>query len=290
MQSIRIAVVYLVVGLLGGLAISAIWSGDEGEFGTTNSVADDALELRLAALEERIAAVATDHARLATAVEQLADTAILDDTAFGSGSGGTASDRRAAALGPDSELDAESGASDAGTAGFAPPRRTRDRQRDLVEQLTSAGFSTGDAQLIETRIEELRVEAMQARYEAMRGGESPDDLRSQFGDGSSALRSELGDEQYERFLEATGRPTSVNVTSVLARSAAETAGLQDGDQIVAYDGKRVFDIRELNGVLLEGEPGEPVLVDVVRDGQPMQLVMPRGPLGISSGFARRGVR
>jgi S1-C subfamily serine protease len=53
-----------------------------------------------------------------------------------------------------------------------------------------------------------------------------------------------------------------------------------GDQIVAYDGRRVFHIRELTEVLLQGEPGAPVIVDIVRDGQAMQLVLPRGPLGI----------
>jgi hypothetical protein len=45
---------------------------------------------------------------------------------------------------------------------------------------------------------------------------------------------------------------------------------------------------ELNALILEGQPGAPVTVDVLRDGQPMQVVMPRGPLGIAGrGFGRR---
>ena len=61
---------------------------------------------------------------------------------------------------------------------------------------------------------------------------------------------------------------------------------QPGDEIVAYDGKRVFDVGELNALTLEGTPGESVVVDVRRDGQNVQLVMPRGPLGITGGGFR----
>jgi hypothetical protein len=32
-----------------------------------------------------------------------------------------------------------------------------------------------------------------------------------------------------------------------------------------------------------GEPGESVVVDITRDGIPMQLVLPRGPIGVSTG-------
>lgn len=37
---------------------------------------------------------------------------------------------------------------------------------------------------------------------------------------------------------------------------------------------------EVNAFSLEGEPGEPVVVEVMRNGQVMQLVLPRGPLGV----------
>jgi hypothetical protein len=59
-----------------------------------------------------------------------------------------------------------------------------------------------------------------------------------------------------------------------------------GDEILAYAGKRIFDMRELNALTLEGTPGESVIVDVRRGGQSVQLVMPRGPLGITGGGFR----
>ena len=287
MKSIRIAVVYLLAGLLGGLAVSAMWSDDADDIGARRAEPEAAVEQRLAALERRVETVLADNARLVAALED-ADRASVAAPAATDSSVEADADARSRVT--NMEEAAEGAAVVAATERGGALRRLRDRDRSVADQLTAAGFSAGDAQLIETRIEELRVEAMQARYEAMRSGEPADTLRGQLADSTTALRSELGDDQYERFLEATGRPTSVNVSGVLARSAAETAGLQDGDQIVAYGGDRVFDIRDLNRVLLEGDPGEPVVVDVVRGGQPMQIVMPRGPLGISSGFTRRGPR
>jgi serine protease Do len=75
----------------------------------------------------------------------------------------------------------------------------------------------------------------------------------------------------------------VNVGNVLASSPAESAGLRSGDEIVSYAGERVFDMRELNRLTLEGQRGESVLVEVLRDGQRQQLILPRGPVGITGG-------
>jgi S1-C subfamily serine protease len=122
------------------------------------------------------------------------------------------------------------------------------------------------------------MQTMQAQYEARREGRPPPaDVEA------TTLRAELGDRDYERFLTAQGRPTSINVMGVLASSPAERVGLQQGDEIVSYDGKRVFDIQELNELTLGGTSGESVVVDVRRNGQNLQLVLPRGPIGVWGG-------
>ena len=171
----------------------------------------------------------------------------------------------------------------ADAAEFVTRVRALAQKGGAIEALTEAGFSLSRAQEIERRREEHRVAALQARYEAARSGDSSPlgnaEIEELF-DADSMLRSELGDADFERYLEAMGRPTEVPVMSVLSSSAAQQAGMLVGDQIVAYDGYRVFHIRELTEFLVEGEPGVPVIVDIVRDGQAMQLVLPRGPLGI----------
>ncbi|HEY8521747.1 MAG TPA: PDZ domain-containing protein [Gammaproteobacteria bacterium] len=154
--------------------------------------------------------------------------------------------------------------------------------RPLAEVLVAAGFSTDRAAWIERRVAELPMELLRAQYEARRTG-GPPEGPGVFGGVRQALRAELGDAEYERYLQALGRPTAVPVRGVLPSSPAEQAGLLPGDEIVAYDGKRVFDTRDLNRLTLEGEPGQPVLVDIVRNGQRLQVVMPRGPIGVTGG-------
>jgi S1-C subfamily serine protease len=122
-----------------------------------------------------------------------------------------------------------------------------------------------------------------AQYEARREGRPPlPDLEA------TTLRAELGDQDYERFLAARGVPTRINIMRVLASSPAQRAGLQQGDEIFAYDGVRVFDIQELNELTVGGTSGESVVVDVRRDGQNLRVVLPRGPIGVLSGGDLRG--
>jgi S1-C subfamily serine protease len=159
-----------------------------------------------------------------------------------------------------------------------------DAERRTVEQLIAAGFAPDRAEWINRRTQQLRMQSLQAQYDATREGRRFEPGAALAGD--RTLRTELGDADYERYLTALNRPTSVGVRDVLASSPAETSGLRAGDQIVAYDGQRVFDMRELNALTLEGTPGESVVVGVLRDGQNVQLVMPRGPIGILGGGFR----
>jgi S1-C subfamily serine protease len=128
------------------------------------------------------------------------------------------------------------------------------------------------------------MQAMQAQYEAKRDGRPPPSENFE----ATTLRTDLGDQDYERFLAAQGRSTSVNVMGVLASSPAERVGLQAGDEIVSYDGRRVFDAQELNELTLgganaSGSTSASVVIDVRRNGQSMQIVVPRGPIGIWGG-------
>jgi hypothetical protein len=152
-----------------------------------------------------------------------------------------------------------------------------------VERLVAAGFTPDRAAWIQKRTEQLTLDQMQAQYTARRDGKPVEII-----DTDATLRTELGDQDYERYLEATGRPTTVGVFNVIAGSPGERAGLKSGDQIVSYAGERIYDVRDLNDRTFKGTPGESVMVEVVRDGQNLQLVVPRGPIGISGGPFRRG--
>jgi C-terminal processing protease CtpA/Prc len=171
----------------------------------------------------------------------------------------------------------------AGNRAESRQRRARFQSSEeaRIEALTAAGFSPDRAAWIRQREDELRVEAMQARFEAQRAGD-PQAMFSAGIDSAARLRAELGDAEYGQFLEAYDRPTSVHVGDVLESSPGQRAGLQRGDEIVRYDGQRVFSYSDLNARQLAGEAGESVVVDILRDGVPMQVVMPRGPIGIEA--------
>jgi len=166
-------------------------------------------------------------------------------------------------------------------------RRADVTDEGRVTRLLNAGFTPERADWILQRESELQMEAMQARFDARRSGEPIDPFNPGL-DPGSALRSEIGDAQYEQYLQANNRSTAVSVGSVLESSPGQRAGLQPGDQIVNYDGTRVFDVSDLNRQIMLGEPGESVVVDFTRDGIPMQAVMPRGPIGVSTDRRRGG--
>lgn len=161
-----------------------------------------------------------------------------------------------------------------------------------VERLVAGGFAESRAMQILQLEDEMRMAALQAQYEAQRNGDNfnPWNWAREFGSG---LRGRLGDEEYEKYLLAQGRQASVTVGEVINTSPANRAGLRQGDQILSYDGKRIFTMDELRTMAFSGDPGEDVIVDIERGGQRMQLVLPRGPLGISAigggmGFYRAG--
>ncbi len=166
----------------------------------------------------------------------------------------------------------------------------RDYQERRVARLVEGGIPENEARYILEQESEAEFKAMQAAWEAQREGEGFDPLNAA-ANPQSILRETLGDDAYARYLEAQGQPTSISVTQVLAGSPANDAGLQPGDQVVSYNGERVFNVVDLRGLTMQGRPGEDVVIEVDRDGVRMQLTVPRGPIGITgSGANVRGMR
>ena len=159
-------------------------------------------------------------------------------------------------------------------------RQMSDRRDAMIE----AGMSPDRADYILRRESEMRYEQMRAVYDARSSGQQLDPMYRNF-DADALLREEIGDSEYETYLAANNRPTSVAVSNVMATSPGERAGLQAGDEIVGYDGQRVFSTSELIQQTMTGGDGN-VVVDVVRDGSAMQIVLPRGPIGIEIGRFR----
>ena len=95
-----------------------------------------------------------------------------------------------------------------------------------------------------------------------------------------SLREEIGDAAYERYLYQSGQNNRVAVSSVMAGSPAEQTGIQQGDVLLRYNNENVFEWNEIRRATSKGELGEYVTVELLRDGQIVSLMLPRGPLGV----------
>jgi len=87
---------------------------------------------------------------------------------------------------------------------------------------------------------------------------------------------------WDRYLFEAGRRNRVSIASIIPGSAAETAGLQVGDQVLAYADTRVFVPNDLQQATQSGARGEAVALTVRRAGgfnQTLNVV--RGPLGVT---------
>ncbi len=279
------ALVLIAAGLGVGLAVAMWMQSESGSAGAarvgvapaaTSAAGDSSTnDARLRELEAALTAEVDQRAALEARVTALSEELVSLRARPAAGNAGALAQRNGNAP----------AAGDAGPPPFARggPFR-RDAPGSQVDTLVAAGFPPDRAAWIDHRTSELRMQALQAQYDAQRQGKPFDASQGFNGDGT--LRSDLGDDDYERYLKAVGRPTSVGIQGVLASSPGERAGLKPGDEVVAYDGKRVFDLRDLNTLTFEGTAGESVTVSVRREGQTVHLTMPRGPIGIVGGGFR----
>lgn len=165
--------------------------------------------------------------------------------------------------------------------------RTYEERR--IGRMVEGGLSEDEARHILKMESVAAYKSLQATWEAERNGE-PVNSMYQANRPQAILRSEIGDEAYAKYLASQGQPAAIRVARVMSGSPGSSAGLQAGDQVVSYNGRRVFDVIDLRYQTMQGEPGEDVVIEVDRDGMRIQLTVPRGPIGFSgSGANVRGM-
>lgn len=162
-----------------------------------------------------------------------------------------------------------------------PDFSPRDYKRKM---LSNGGFSEEEISWVLQSEAEVNLQALIETYQYRRQAYQEAKAKGQLRPSEQELlRAKLGDENYARYLAAQGAPTAPRVGQVLAGSPADNAGLQVGDRIKAYAGNRVFQFRDITRLTVEGVEGESVLLEIERDGSPLQITLPRGPIGIVGG-------
>ncbi|MDJ0939684.1 MAG: PDZ domain-containing protein [Woeseiaceae bacterium] len=283
----------VVLGLLTGVAVGAtgaLMLADSADEPTSaaGSVADYKQELDALAKNDEI-----DPERLVQIVDSLArliDEEIAERDALAEQIvrlEAEVAQLRAAFI---SDNSGSSGFTGPGVVTDSPPQPEPVRET-REDRLLAAGFPPARVEEIERVAASSVMERVELDDRARREGwvdteryvEAVQDLPNP----ASTVRDYLGDADYDRYLYANGSPNRVGIQSVIGTSPAEAAGLQAGDTIVSYGGQRVFTTEQLLELRSSGESGQPVAVEVMRNGQIVQVSMPRGPIGITTMPSRR---
>lgn len=153
-----------------------------------------------------------------------------------------------------------------------------------LDALLDAGIDTGTAAWLQEQIDAMEMDELWLTDRATREGwrRSGRYLKEQRANRArlASLRDELNnDDTWDRLLYATNRKNRVILQHIMHNSPAEQYGLQEGDNIISYNGQRIFTSGELVTATTEGQTGTTVLVEVERDGQRLNLALPSGPIG-----------
>jgi len=156
-----------------------------------------------------------------------------------------------------------------------------------ADELRDLGLPEGDVARLQTVFNEYEMKRIDLVHQAEREGWANQrrfwDEMVQF---QLGMREEIGDESYDVMLYATGRKNRVVMSELLGGSPAESYGFEQGDVVIGYEGQRIFHGRELRRATAQGERGDWVTVDVLRDGEPVRVRAQRGPLGVKLQPAR----
>ena len=156
--------------------------------------------------------------------------------------------------------------------------------RPNQENLSAAGISNDEADKLLRRMSQQEYQRLELQNNISRNkGAASNEYRQQLRElnqNKISLRSELGDDAYDKYLFASQQNNRVKISSVMAGSPAESAGFASNDIILSYDNQNVLAWGDIRRLTLEGEIGSYTNVDVLRDGERMSLMIPRGTLGV----------
>jgi hypothetical protein len=153
--------------------------------------------------------------------------------------------------------------------------------------LRALGFSDSEIERIRLRWEQLTMDELYAKDEQARGdGPGRGALRRQIEQLKRGAQEELGDHEYDAMLYATGQRNRVLLKDVLRTSPGFEAGLRPGDQVISYDGERIYTPLALKTLTRRGHPDRLVEVRVLRDGELVRAFVPAGPMGTQLSFGQ----
>ncbi len=160
----------------------------------------------------------------------------------------------------------------------------------VQQRLINQGLAVETVSMLQKYVDDKRLQRLNLRDQAIREGWQDTDeyieKMNALGDAAYGIKQEFGEQVYDEYLYASGRPNRVVVREVINGSVAQSAGLQAGDIITRYADESIYSMNDLREATTKGTAGENILLEFIRDNQPYSATLVRGPLGISMDFTR----
>jgi len=172
----------------------------------------------------------------------------------------------------------------------AEEKKTDEKRKEWFDEaaLRERGIDERRSRFLREQFEALQMEELYLRDQATREGWlNRSRFRAEKQQLRETARTELGAEDYDWLLYASGRKNRVLVHDVLENSPANAAGIRAGDLILRYDDVPVLTPNDLTTATTQGDPGSNVAVEIDRDGDVQRLYLSRGPLGARITAVRR---
>ena len=145
--------------------------------------------------------------------------------------------------------------------------------------LEREGWTAGEVRRIRLRWEEYELAKLEVENQRARKVPGWKELGKRSLKIETDVRRDLGEEGYEAMRFAANQPNRVVLTELLETSPAARVGLAPGDEVISYDGQRIFTPSALQLLTQGGAPGALTEIRVLRAGEERRFFLPRGPLG-----------
>ena len=151
-----------------------------------------------------------------------------------------------------------------------------------VSRLMALGLHPADIEHLRRAWESMQLEKLYIEDERARSDKHDGRFFLKLVSLERDTLAELGEEDYDALLYASGARNRVRVRNVLPESAADVAGLAAGDEVTSYDGEPIFRMMALKQGTIRCEQGTTVALGVTRSssGREQRVWVPCGPLGI----------
>ena len=163
-------------------------------------------------------------------------------------------------------------------------QKTQLTNQQIKQVLLKIGITDGIAEDILNRLSQHEYQLLALHDQAKREGYDKTPRyykeRRELIKSAPSLQNAIGNTAFDQYLYQTEQNNRVRVIGVMQNSPAMQLGVQTGDIILSYANEPVLSWRELRKLTEQGLAGEYVNLNILRNEQLLNILVPRGPIGV----------